>query len=523
MVLVSHALSAQFKMIAESTVFEEPEKGFSKILQMKNGYTMFFHITVKDGIDVKLYDEKHKPKAAKHLAPSYGKLKGGSVEGIFEINGDAILMISEFDGRVPTLFRLIVDGKTGELKDTKQVAELHKLGITSGYAMAFGGVPMPDFFVRKDPKSDHYAIAMFNSFESDRNRRIEILYFGPDNKEISHAFYASPEGKYKYMEYLDMAVIGNKSVSILANGFNTRASGGNEKELLLANLDAGAKDVSLTKLDFTKDMVITGGIVRYNPVTKKIVMLASAAKGRRSNQITPFLAIIDPFAKKLEMNDEIYPRQALQKSAEVFGEKRAFWGTPQNLYINNDGSFSVVYEEITNIVRNSGNYTSLSVRLTNVAIANYSIIGTEMGSYFIPKSHYIVGQNLSPFYLSMRDGMGQKLEGGNQFKSFAYLDGTKKSYVLFNDVEENRESSKKGKLTTIQGVSDCDAYFFNISGSDVMPERQFVFGKPESRKEHNLALFTISDYDREKNTLVTLKLENDRGDKGVKVVWMQPE
>ena len=36
---------AQFKAIAQGPVFEEPENGFSKVLQMKDGSTLFFHGT----------------------------------------------------------------------------------------------------------------------------------------------------------------------------------------------------------------------------------------------------------------------------------------------------------------------------------------------------------------------------------------------------------------------------------------------------------------------------------------------
>jgi hypothetical protein len=84
------------------------------------------------------------------------------------------------------------------------------------YAAAFGGVPIPDFFIRKDPDSDNYALAMLNSFESDRNKRIEIVLYGANNQEVSRAYYTSPENKYKYLECLDMAVIGDKKVCVLA-------------------------------------------------------------------------------------------------------------------------------------------------------------------------------------------------------------------------------------------------------------------------------------------------------------------
>ena len=82
MILLNHALSAQFKMIAESPLIDEPEKGFTKILLLNNGYTAYFHFSKRDGFDVKLYDEKHQLKVEKHHEPSYNKLKSGSTEGL---------------------------------------------------------------------------------------------------------------------------------------------------------------------------------------------------------------------------------------------------------------------------------------------------------------------------------------------------------------------------------------------------------------------------------------------------------
>ena len=50
----------------------------------------------------------------------------------------------------------------------------------------------------------------------------------------------------------------------------------------------------------------------------------------------------------------------------------------------------------------------------------------------------------------------------------------------------------------------------------------FVFGKPKEKKEHNMAIFSVSDYDRDNNVYATLKLEIDGRDRKVKVVWLQP-
>lgn len=514
---------AQFKLIAEGPVFEEPETGYNKIVQLKNGYTAFIHIATKDGIDLKIYDPAHAQKVVKHIDPAYGKLKSGSVESVFEINGDIILMISEVDDKVPVLYRLIIDGKAGTLKEEKKIAELKKVNLGQGYAALFGNVPIPDFFIRKDPASDNYALSMFNSFASDRNKRIEIVHYGADHKELSRAYYSSPDNKFKYMNYIDMAVIGKEKVSVLAFAYNTASSGGKESELVLANLNQGVKEVTLDELKFSQDKTIDYGIVRFNPVTKKIILLA-AAKAKKKGTFyetlyETIIAYVDPFSRKLEKIVSPYPKQANEKNIELFGKKATYKGMPQNLFINTDGSFSVVYEEITIISYNRVVNTSLE----NIAVSLFNAEGNESQSYLIPKSHGLSNTALNPLYHSVREGTAHYSHQGNQFKSFAYLSGSDKNYVLFNDIERNAESQMKGKITTISGVGECDGFYFNIAGNNVLPQRQFVFGKPQGKGDHNLGLFAISDYNKESNVYVTLKLEKEGRSKGVRVVWLQPQ
>ena len=143
-------------------------------------------------------------------------------------------------------------------------------------------------------------------------------------------------------------------------------------------------------------------------------------------------------------------------------------------------------------------------------------------SYFIPKRQFLFGMQPRSFYHSHREGIAGRLAYGDQFKSFAYVNGKDKAYILFNDVEENTERVEKGKITTIKGVSECDAFCYPLSGAATLPPRSFLFGKPEGKKNHNLVLFAVSDYDREKNVYVTVRLNVDRGDKGIQLVWMEP-
>ena len=514
--------NAQFKMVSEGPIFKEPESGYGKILQLKNGGTMFFHITYKDGIDVRVYDEKHAEKAVQTIEPAYGKLKYGGIEAIFEINGDGILLISELDEKRPVLYRLVIDGKKGTLKSETKIAELDKLDMGKGYAMAFGGVPEPGFYVKKDPYSDNYALVLMHSFESDRNKRIEIVFYDKDHKEASRAFYTSPDSKYKYLKYIDMVVIGDKTVNVLAYAYNTKASGGKESELVLATLEKGAKDVSLNELNFTKDYVVTGGLTRYNPVTKRIILVAAAKERAKANSTSymPFIAFIEPGLGTLEDAAVVYPKKASNEAITLFGDKGEFTGVPQNIFINNDGTFSIVFEEMSTVTTTSSYGSSTTTTLGNIAVSVYDKDGKETAGYLIPKKQKLLNTYLPIFYHSYREGTAQQLQYGNQYKSFSYLAAAKKPYVLINDVEENTERIEKGKITTITGVGECDGFYYPLAAKNALPQRDFVFGAPD-RRSHNLALFSISDYNEQTNRYATLKREKGRNE-GVSIVWLSP-
>jgi len=219
----------------------------------------------------------------------------------------------------------------------------------------------------------------------------------------------------------------------------------------------------------------------------------------------------------------------------LFGKKENYSGVLQNFYLNNDGGYTIIleglYVETTQRMSMGGgsSSSSTSYKLNDIAVLNYDQKGNLVSSTLIPKSQVLNnsimsgggGVTAAPLYHYKRDFTAQWLKGGNQYKSFAYLNGKTKNYILMNDIEENEERISKGKLTTIQSVKECDGFSFETNSGNILPSRKFVFDGG-TKKEHNLALFAISDYNLESNVYVTLKLEVDGRDQKVRVVWLQP-
>jgi len=502
---------AQFKQVATSSSFDEPVGGVAKIMVKADGGAMFVRVPFKDDpIDVRVFDPAHKQIATTSFSASYGKLKEISLEGFFEIGGDGVLMISGYNDKVPTLYRLVIDGQTGKLKSEEKLAELKKLSFGMGYAVAFGGMSLPDFNVAKDPNSDNYAVALFNSFESERSKRIEIIAYGKDNKETARAYYSSPEEKFKYLDFVGMTVIGAEKVSVLVSAYNTASSGGKERQMILANLDKGASQVSFNELNFPKDSLLENGLVRYNPITKKIVVVAKLYK-KKSKDARMYIGFVDPFTKKNEEVMSGYITQTLiDKSKAIFGKKYDYYGTPLQLHINNDGGFSVVYEEIR-VVSSS---QSSHVELGNIVAATYNRKGDPVSNYFIPKDFWIDSKGT----LTYGSGFA------NEYKKSAYINGANKSYVLINDHRKNIERLEKEKEPAqVQTVGGTDAFYFTLTGSDPVPQRKYLFGESDEKADRNLSPFGISAYDSKNDLFVVLKLEKSGRDKSVSVVWLKPQ
>jgi hypothetical protein len=530
---------AQLKVVAEGPVFEEPESGHARLVLMKNGNTAFVRATPKDGIDVRLYNAQHKQIAVKNLEPDYGKLRAMSVKGLYDLNGELNLFISEVEEKIPSLYRLRIDGQTGVLKELKTIATLERTSMGQGYAAAFGGVPMPDFMVRKDPASDNYGVVRYNTFVEDRTKRVELIQYNADGSVLSSNFLSSPEAKYKFTQILDFVVVGKDAYALIYS-FNTRSSGGAANELLLASVKNG--QVSYVNVGKAAVSRIDEGILRYNPVTNNLIFLAlekSGVEGGFMKATTIRYSvksnIIDLANADVKTTIDFRSSSYLKAHRKIFkNDKDGFSPLPQELYINADGSFTTVFEETTQIMRTSrqGSTYPAGVMLGSIAAVTYNEDGTERSAALVPKLHTtnagMFGKGaeyatVSGFYIADRNNSGTVLASGNQFKSFAYLNGKNKSYILLNDVEENDERVQEGKLINIQGVSDCDGWLYDLSTTRSaalpIPNRTMAFGKKRS-KDHNLGLFTLSDFDREHGIYATLKLEKGEG---VKIVWMNEE
>jgi len=523
-ITLSQSTSAQFTKLATSSAFEEPTGGNAKFLKTKDGSTLFLHFEQNGKLNLKSYDKEYKSQYSYTLPYSTTGKKGDEITAAFISGNNLVVFTKSYKGRTPTLERLVVDLNNSNHKTNnslEQIAEFDKVTMADATAMVYGNVPMPDFFIRKDPNSDCYAVAEFNTFVSNRNERILVTHYDGNHQVVSKSFYESPNDGYKYMFFSDLFVDGDKSVYVVAKGMNTPKSGGDQNGgLFVGQLNKGATSFDMTKVDYKKAKDISNSILRYNSATERFMLLTKRKEGRKgnTNYYNVFLTTFDKNVQDFQNLDLDF--SSIDKIAKTqFKKKESVKAVPQSLYINADGSYTIVLEEgvayssSTNTGRVSTKYF-----LNDIGVVKYDKNGKELSSSYIPKSQLAMAVPSELLY-SFRDEMATPLWWGFQFKSFQYIDAPNSQYVLFNDIEKNQTKMKEGKgVTTIQGVGDCDGYYYKISDSGI-PSGELVLNSATDKKNKNLMLFAAGYYDKAQNEYITLNVTKGKA----KIIWLQPE
>ena len=512
---------AQFKLIGQSESFEEMTSGYGKLVILKNDNTVFCSV-FRGQLKLQTFSPDHKHLKDFSLNPAVFENKALFIKAIFEVNNDIVLLVITHDHKVPVISRIVIDPANGKIKEEKELARLVSEQSKYKHYVTLAG---EDFFhVRKDPQNDQYTIVIKRFEENDVNKQIECLWYSSDHKELARATVNLKDEHLYFLEFLDLVVISDRQLTILINSVRKEKKELSRK-VMLGILQKGQTvfkmlPLELTQdLDFTKgkDLVTKSGLLKYNPVTEKIILLTNL-KNKDEEGYIPLISYLNINTGFVEFTGLVIPETAIEASASLYGEKSAFRGLPQDIYIGDDGRFTVILEERTALLSERGESTFLG----NLSVIYFDVLGGARGSYFIPKSSYLIGSHFEDFYMDKTSLEPVLFLGGHQYKRATYIDGKFGLYIMINDTQKNGEKYKKGRITTINGLGDCDAYNYIIEGADPVPTRTPVFGLSQDKDHHFLGWFPVSAYNKKNNQLVTLRLELEGRRKSVQIVWLEP-
>lgn len=531
--------SAQVKNIEYSTPFEEPNDGWNKLLQISNGNTFYFQFTKRNGIEAYVYNSDRKLTSQKNIEGNDWNEKdinSTSIEGIYEIQGEPVIFLAQVVKRVPTLFRLRIDANTGALKEEKKIATLQKYRPGAGIAMGMGGVKQPDFFVEKAANSDHYAVINFNTFAHESDERIELIHFNDKHEELNRSGYEA-QG-YKYLNYLGMTVLDDKSVYVCAYGYDTKVSGrskeGQDSRIIISKLDKGSAKFKHKKIEFSDDFKDTKAVMKYNPASNMLQLLTLTflnSKGRfmggTQNSYIALMNYIDPESLFIVATKTLKTEKARDFIKRKYDYDKPVGLLPQDMIINQDNSTTVISEEmIQTIVTNNGAVTSVQTYLGATTLTELNEKGEEQEGIAVLKAQVTPGL-FDAFYSADRSKgkwayiqNGIKMNIRNSYMSFDYINTKNGKYILYNDYPENFHQDDNRKKKTISSISTTNTvcYKMTYAGYDKMT----LFGTiPDS--ESKFSFIESSNFDKRTNTYAVIMMHREKRKKEAKVAWVNFE
>lgn len=515
---------AGFKEVATSEKFEEPRAGYLKLLNSANGDTYLLIMQPKEKITIKKFDPQHKLVLNKELVTANEDILKGGISEVYEIKEHIIIFLSDLDGRVPTLYRVLINKNTLSIVKEDKVYEMPKVKVK----VFIGGAPkdfdfsLPYFEVTKDDNSDNYAVCAFNTRAEKLSEMIHVSHFNEQHELISEAYCNMPDQPTLRIKNISLDVEEDKKITVLAIA--------DRNMVFWGDLVAGQTAFHFEKLTFNGMVGPTDALVRLNPVTHEYIILSVKKIGKADEEkYLSYISRFNPVTKTVTAVPS-NPVKVNEIARLKYKKKERFDGAPQDLILHEDGSYTIIYEEAG---RREVNYQSTSNTgitrtktyqkyfLKDIGITTYDKNGVELKAYYVPKCHQIDGL-LLPFSYGRNKNAAVHLSGGIQYKQFFHFKSPKSEYVLFNDYEDNQEKIENHSgVKTVLSLNESIAYSFDLNQESSILKRKEVWPYQNNKKDGWLALFSEANYHAATNTLVTLKL--DYRTKDMQLVWMQLE
>ncbi|PBQ34198.1 hypothetical protein CNR22_21300 [Sphingobacteriaceae bacterium] len=506
----------------KSASFPEPE-GWCKLVQLKNTNTCFLEFTKKEGIKVMLYDSLRKKIGSGKLATKLidDKLGYHILSGIYEINGDVVIFFEKGEDKTPIMIRLIVDGKTGKLKAEDKIAELEKMSMKDGYAIAFGGLDIPDIRIVKDPESDYYAMIRYNTLAAETKDRIEVFHFSPDHKIINKANYTTPNNKYKYTRYLNAYVHKDEYVILGTYAFNTDKSGGDESRFYISQLSKGKTTFLQKELGLTEYYKHPTSEFVYNNV-KGIVHMIIMPGGKSSGEgINIVFQNFKPSTLAVEKSFVPDASKVNDYYRNTIGSKDDFAGMIQGAFVDKSGNLVLMFQETTIKIDKFGTVTATF--LGDVALLSISAEGKTINGAVYPFSSVVSGDhsmyNSNKIKTGFRPAYNFDDKGlaSEQYYGIDFISTENASYLLFNNMPKNMETDDVKSIKTVKAISGSTAVKYIYKGDAI--KKDYLFKKPKEKDDVTFCLFGCSSYYAPRKSYATIYTDPETEKSSV--VWIK--
>ncbi|HEY9259378.1 hypothetical protein [Chitinophaga sp.] len=520
---------AQVPAVTLGPDFGEPGDGWDKLMQLKNGRTFYLHFSKKEGLSVSVYNAQHELTVTDTLHTQQwnsADLESTEIDGIYEINGQPVIFLQQLVKYNPVLYRLILDAETGKLVREDKLGELPSVQHRSVFVD--DNLASHDIYVEKDPNSDYYAVALFSGGAIQKNdsihERIQVLHFSPTHDIINKGWFYVADTSYSYFSYISMAVAGKTQVYLGTVGFNAkRKEGDSGPKVLFSMLSPDSATFAHHVLDYTAGAGNVGGYIQTATAAAQVRMLLYLPEKQKEGGSGIIMNTFQAATGKLQKHVQLSFPELARNVEQNLGYKEPYKGTPQRLLLNEDGSSTLLMENLSFFKQGNTQINKLHTNLGDIGIALLDTIGRENTTMAVSKYQVITGI-CEPFQLQRRTKSEWVFRNKiaalntNTWLSYDYIPGAAASFVLFNDYLQYLDTGGSDKVRKpLKFATDANFVCYRFYKGKM--ERMYLFGMPEVTKGY-ACMMGAADYNAQNGVYATVLISRKGLEKKANIAWI---
>ena len=498
------------------------QEGWNKVLCMKSGNTLLFHLDVNRPVTVKVFDTTHKLVATQnHLCKvlDINELKEATFLGVYDISNEAVLFLEQTIDNKHALVRVRFNPGNGAIIEEKILFQSASMINATGYT------------VMKDRHSDDYAVFCYRDIITYPTSKLELSRFNgkhelvmtiPVDVDIKNKMFVNMAGA-------DMDDDG--SVCLTIDLINVSVYGGSddrsnfENDVLIAYLPKISNKfyVTTAKIGNDKSMRMFTKYT-YNKFADKLNLLLlnqnvgiyqSGLHRAIGITVNPMLVVMN--STDLSMKPNTLTGAKMQEYLQSkTGGKLNFYADASRMLTNENGLTSVFSIEQYIDIEADGKGSHLPFAMTrNLGIYQCNNAGEEINGLVLPVMKY---KGLPGSYLvSNENCLGKLLFLGRvekeYYAQFTYLgiyNGKRAMYVLYNDDGHNLDNSLTQPGVEVADCTYTDAFYYKVDSKNQIVKK-YLFGKSEAN-ESKSGYMESCDFNPTNNTYAMLMLHR-QGDK----------
>lgn len=491
------------QQVTYSEGFEEPLPGKKVLMILKNGSTAYLNITA-DAIETRMYDKNGKLTGSQqndHSLWTDRKMSASSFSGAYEINGQVILYYQQmYRGNVAVLHSIQIDPVSGKLIKSKELVKTEENSF------------FYPFTVFKDPLSNMQAALYYTDRNPKEIKAYKVAVFDENFNKVKEVAISGAKDSIITSYSGDFY---NKEFRFF-HTFKTAKSKSSKNKLILGILKDGSNEFEEHRLNVPVFADEELGAIKYNESTGlyQMISVGEISRDNSMNMIGATKQTIYYSTEQRFINPENFTVQDEKKVSgtelNLYAKKKlaiadGFGGVYDRMVVNADNSMAALYQEMSYVSTSHGTTTQAG----NLGVTACDKNGNVTDAYVIQKAQVSGSAFMrNPFAI-------------NQYFVYNYFSTPSAKYVVFNDIPENIEKSLSEKPHTISTVSDANAILYKLSGGNI--ERSYLFGAPKDKRSSKYAMTGSMFYDKNAHKLVTMMVDNERGDKQAHLAWINIE